>query len=120
MDSKNGFEPLAQENTGMPQLAPGGRPKWTDRATHIRRILVAGSLVLVVLLGFSTLHQRVSCHGSPNQVEQDTTSLAVGLGNAAREVFHAFLERSSPVPHTVGAAPHVDFTATLLRLARRQ
>ncbi|KAK0651834.1 hypothetical protein B0T16DRAFT_88233 [Cercophora newfieldiana] len=126
MDSRNGFEPrgpiiVGEKSLGDTSMPLRNRPTWANRPTPIRRIMLAGSVILLILLGLSTLPQMTSCHGPPpEQVEQQTGSFASRFRTGTPEGLHEFLQKYFPVRHVVEAVPHPEAAATILRLARRQ
>ncbi|KAK0626544.1 hypothetical protein B0T14DRAFT_108263 [Immersiella caudata] len=131
MDSKTGVghgltigmenqEKMTRESRSS-QVALRVRPIWANKPTTIRRIIAAGSLVLLVLLGFSTLRDNATCHGPPpTHVDEETSSFASRLRTATPDSLQGFLQKYFPERHTGEDIPRTDVATTLLRLARRQ
>ncbi|KAK4453208.1 hypothetical protein QBC34DRAFT_219226 [Podospora aff. communis PSN243] len=105
--------------TSIPQLAL--RERATRAKTPVRRIFVAGSVVLLTLLGVSTLRYGVPCHGTPPKlVDEEAGSFSSRLRTATPDGVHDFLQKYFPDRHTVEDIPRTDAATTMLRLARRQ
>jgi len=118
MDSQ---EKMLRE-ASMPHLRD--QPTCAKKPTPIRRILLAGSLVLLTMLCFATLRQRMSCHGVPpgQRSEAGPESFTSLLKTASIDGVQELLHKYFPERHTIEAAPHVNspLTTTLLRLVRRE